>query len=295
MSQPRNASEVAPAAAAVTCWREMHASCRGAAHEATGAPNQDSAAACRLPSGPRDGLVVAVADGHGHGRHFRSARGAELAVSCACAVACEGVARLSGVSDIEEASRLAREELTPALVARWRAAVETDAAARPFTRAEQRVMLRRRDPLHIAYGSTVLVAIVSGDLVVLAQIGDGDAVVLERGGGASTPVPGDPALDGVQTTSLCQDDAAGRFRVVALDATASRVAGVLLATDGFGNAQAEDQWIPAFSRDLWRLLTDQGADWVGEQLALWTARCASAEGSGDDTTVALALALTEGR
>ena len=45
--------------------------------------------------------------------------------------------------------------------------------------------------------------------------------------------------------------------------------------------------------NLARLAAERGADWVGAQLPVWAARCASAEGSGDDT--ALGLLLPEAR
>ena len=65
-------------------WLALTASQRGAAHQAAGLPNQDAVAEHQI--GP-DVLVAAVADGHGHRRHFRSARGSQLAVAVACEAA----------------------------------------------------------------------------------------------------------------------------------------------------------------------------------------------------------------
>jgi hypothetical protein len=65
---------------------------------------------------------------------------------------------------------------------------------------------------------------------------------------------------------------------------------VLLATDGFGNAQTAEPWYPSFGADLLRLGRQHGLDWVRAQLPGWVARCASAEGSGDDAAAALLLA-----
>ena len=67
------------------------------------------------------------------------------------------------------------------------------------------------------------------------------------------------------------------------------VAALALCTDGYGNAQATDPWQPAFGADLARLLHERGPDWVADELPRWVALCASAEGSGDDATVALLL------
>jgi len=59
----------------VTTWQVITGSARGATHRASGLPNQDAVASQHGPGG----VVVAVADGHGHIRHFRSADGAALA------------------------------------------------------------------------------------------------------------------------------------------------------------------------------------------------------------------------
>jgi hypothetical protein len=59
-------------------WRAMTGTARGAAHDARGLPNQDSAESLAIDQA--GAIVVAVADGHGHDRHFRSAAGSKLAV-----------------------------------------------------------------------------------------------------------------------------------------------------------------------------------------------------------------------
>jgi hypothetical protein len=64
---------------------------------------------------------------------------------------------------------------------------------------------------------------------------------------------------------------------------------VLLATDGFGNAQAADPWQPGVGQDLARFARDHDPDWFERQVPAWAERCASADGSADDTTIALLL------
>ena len=63
---------------------------------------------------------------------------------------------------------------------------------------------------------------------------------------------------------------------------------LLLATDGYGNSQAEEPWQPGVGRDIAELAAGHDHGWFG-QLPGWAERCASAEGSGDDTTIALLL------
>ena len=72
-------------------WQVITGSARGAAHRVSGLPNQDAVASQDGPGA----VVVAVADGHGHIRHFRSADGAALAVDVACRAASRAAAGLA--------------------------------------------------------------------------------------------------------------------------------------------------------------------------------------------------------
>jgi hypothetical protein len=267
-------------------WLALTATQRGSAHQLNGLPNQDAVAVRQIQP---DGLVAAVADGHGHHRHFRSARGSELAVAIAGQAAEELAARLD---DFEAAGQIESDVLStlvPAITSRWRAAVSEDLAENPFTIAEEEARAFGDDPL-IAYGATLLLAITWRNWLVLTQIGDGDIVCIRPDGQALLPVPGDPSLDGRQTTSLCGPRAELEFRAAVVNTAITPLLGVLLATDGYGNAQVAEPWPDAVSSDLAELIGDRQPEWLAEQLPLWASRCASADGSGDDTTIALLIA-----
>jgi hypothetical protein len=181
-----------------------------------------------------------------------------------------------------------RALLVPRLVQRWREEVLADLEEEPPEPGEA-VASGAGDPA-VAYGTTLVAALVAGDWLGLCQIGDGDAVVVGADGAADAPVPHDPRLDGQRTTSLCQPDAAGAFRVAVRDLRRHPVAAVMLATDGFGNAQSDEEWQAPVASDILRLAREHGAPWVRRQLPGWVARCASSEGSGDDASVVLGLA-----
>ncbi|GEM_PF-547139 len=291
-------------------WLVLTASERGASHAASKLPNQDAVVTEPIESG---GVVAAVADGHGHWRHVRSARGSRLAVSVGCQVGHELAGLLedgksvpadgddppdelptaSQVSPVQTSAsqigELVRDLLVPTIVQRWRSAVLADVAAAPFTDQEEDLR-QDGDDATIAYGSTLLLAVALRQWLILAQIGDGDMVGVRADGAAVQPVPEDPALDGRYTTSLCGPDASSDFRVAVLDTSQTPLVAMLLATDGYGNAQIMDHWAGAFSADLAELLKERDEHWLASQLPAWAARCASADGSADDTTVALMLA-----
>ena len=61
-------------------WRVINASVRGSAHQRSGLPNQDAVDFGSSPKSDAPMTVLAVSDGHGGGRHFRSQVGSALAV-----------------------------------------------------------------------------------------------------------------------------------------------------------------------------------------------------------------------
>ncbi len=290
MTMPAGAAPAEPPAEPVG-WLALTASERGAAHVAVQTPNQDCVGVERAGDA---GVVAAVADGHGHSRHLRSARGSKLAVSIGCRVAQELADKLGldqpalagQLETAEHIAELTEDFLVPAIVRQWREAVLADVAADPFTSKEEGKRRKGDDPI-IAYGSTLLLCVALRYWLILAQIGDGDVVGVLTDGTATMPVPIDPQLDGMVTTSLCGANAVADFRVAVVDTRQLPLLAVLLATDGYGNAQVIEEWPSSFSKDLAWLVREHDARWLASQLPGWAARCASADGSADDTTVAL--------
>jgi hypothetical protein len=260
-------------------WKATTASVRGSLHERTGLPNQDAVSV--EPHGD-GGLVAAVADGHGGRRYVRSDRGSALAVALAVelsrAVPADGLLGpgnpLEGMAD--------------RLVIKWHERVRADHRADPFT-AEERERAQAdldANPV-LAYGSTLLVALLSTDHVHLAQIGDGDVVVVSASGAVSAPMPGDSRLVAGETTSLCAPSARADFRFCSVP-TAADPALVLLATDGYGTAFADPHWQEAVGRDFLAAVSDSGWENLHAQLPAWLAD--SARVGGDDVSVAVIAA-----
>jgi Protein phosphatase 2C len=275
-----------PAEDRIATWHVITGSARGAGHTVSGLPNQDAVA---RQDGPGGAIAVAIADGHGHVRHFRSADGSALAVDVACQVASRIAARLTAGAPGAEEAALAGQELAEVLVADWRSAVAAQLAVRPYTAQEDSVLNLAADPPEVPYGSTLLVATIAADWLVCAQIGDGDMLAVCPDGRFFYPVAGDDRLDGQRTTSMCQADAVGSFRTAAHDLREVPLVALLLATDGYGNAQADEPWQPGVGRDLAALAAEHDHHWFEQQVPDWAQRCASTEGSGDDTTIALLL------
>ncbi len=176
-----------------------------------------------------------------------------------------------------------------ALVREWRSAVAGHLAAQPYTAEEQAALDGAEDGPDVPYGSTLLVAVVCSRWLACAQIGDGDVLAVRPNGQSVVPLPGDGRLDGLHTTSLCQEDAEEAFRVGVRDLEVDPLIAVLLATDGFGNSQAADPWQPGVGQDLAKLAAEHDHHWFDRHVPQWAERCASTEGGADDTTIVLLL------
>jgi hypothetical protein len=267
-------------------WEAYLTSAIGADHVRAGTPNQDAIAATKFefPGAPSL-LAFAVADGHGHPRHFRSDRGSKLAVAVAVSTARAWADTVHAGTAVTQA---ATSQLVSAVVADWRELVAADLAADPLSDTQLSRLLPD-DPPEIPYGATLLLGVLRPDVAVLAQIGDGEIFLVLPDGRHLAPIPADSRLDGTQTTSLCQADAVPAFRIAVVNVAKTQVFGIFAATDGYGNAQAEARWQEGVAADLVALGSEHGLEWIGSQLGGWAALCASSDGSGDDSTVALAL------
>jgi len=269
-------------------WHVSAGNARGAVHRSAGRANQDSVA--HRAGTTRSGeTAIAVADGHGHSRHFRSATGSALAVTVGCRVGSRLAASLAGPVGSRRVEAAVRSELPQTVVREWRAAVAEHLTAHPYTADEQAALDSAGDGPEIPYGSTLLLAVTWSHWLACAQIGDGDMLAVCPDGRSFAPVPPGVLPVGHRTTSLCQPDALDAFRVGVRDLDEDEVLALLLATDGYGNSQVADPWQPEVGRDLARLAAERDHHWFARQVPRWAQRCASADGSGDDTTIALLL------
>jgi serine/threonine protein phosphatase PrpC len=275
-------------------WRVLGCSVRGVSHERAGLPNQDALAwTPRDPAGLP--LALAVADGHGSPRCFRSDLGARLAVDSALAALFALAEMLGPVSQDAAPSPDAAETLARTVADRWNAAVDADLAARPLTAAELETLAAAQGEAaraaleahpRLAYGTTLLAVLIAESFLLYFQLGDGDILAVADDGQVSRPVPRDPRLFANETTSLSGPEAWRDARVVVQVAAGPSPALILLSTDGYANAFRDDQEFCQVGPDLLALLRAEGLDQVAALLPDWLAE-ASREGSGDDVTLGI--------
>ena len=269
----------------MTDWRTLQASVRGAAHRRAGLPNQDAVRIARANDGLS--LIVALADGHGSAKSFRSDRGARLAVDAAHTV----YSTLFTLDTPSQQKRWAEENLPRELVRHWQAAVDQALEEQPFTPAELETLdppSRRQveaNP-YLAYGSTLLAVVVAPAFILYLQLGDGDILTVSASGEVERPLAKDERLIANETTSLCSAKAWNEVRVKFQALAGAPPALILAATDGYANSYRDEAGFQQVARDLWEMIRDEGIEPVQSNLKHWLNE-ASQQGSGDDITVGI--------
>ena len=277
-------------------WSVIGQSVRGASHLRSGLPNQD---AIKFHAGT-DGAppaVLAVSDGHGSPKSFRSSVGAQLAVEVAVQAATDF---LGGMKDSPlSAVKNAAERLLPAdIVKVWTQKVAEHLSGNPFTaeeldRLEQNAGLAARAAAvgHerdlAAYGATLLLAVVADSYLFYLQLGDGDILtVSDKTQAVEHPLPPDPSLIANETTSLCMKGAQKLFRFRFQFVQEMPPALILASTDGYSNSFATPGDFCKVGTDLLSLIQQKGLDYVQHNLPAWLDD-ASGTGSGDDVSLGI--------
>ncbi len=276
-------------------WYAIGRSVRGASHIRSGLCNQD--AIRWVPeSGSGPPLVLAVSDGHGSAKSFRSHIGSAAAVTLAVELMQELVdVALPNQTQLSAIKRAAEERLPQELVRRWQQAIDTHMAENPFTDEELDAVLEARsaperdDVLsqpRLAYGATVLGALIASDFVLYLQLGDGDVLAVGDKGEVVRPLPKDARLIANETTSLCMDQAWREVRVGFQAGYGTMPALVMVSTDGYANSFVDDAAFLQVGSDILDILREEGVATVTENLEGWL-REASEAGSGDDITLGI--------
>jgi len=277
-------------------WGVLGHSQRGASHVRQALPNQDAIA----NSVAKDGLppvVLAVADGHGSPKSFRSDKGAQFAVEAAVEVCREFLDSMkeAGPSAVKTEAKL---RIPPRIFQRWRQRVEEHYGQNGFTDTElnrlaeqagQAVRERAAGPEQraVAYGSTLLVAVVTEEFLVCFQLGDGDILaVSDATGVAERAVPKDETLIANETTSLCQEGGQRYMRCGFQLFQGAPPAMVLLSTDGYCNSFATPDAFLKVGTDYLDMLRTEGSEEIEKGLPGWL-EDTSRNGSGDDITVGI--------
>ncbi|HEY9605897.1 MAG TPA: PP2C family serine/threonine-protein phosphatase [Allocoleopsis sp.] len=292
-------------------WRCIGQSVTGSSHKRTGLPNQDAVhwqANHQHPDCPNMGvgspLVLAVSDGHGSPRNFRSDIGAQKAVEIATRVIweffVEGQSRVN-FSDIKAVKDIAQHLLPQRLVHEWTNAVKEDWQRNPVSNTdavwdrllqkegESAKLAIEKNP-EIAYGATLLAVLVTQSFILYLQLGDGDILCVNSQGKTTRPLRRDPRLIANETTSLCLPNAWNEIQVILEpypDGQPDTMpALILVMTDGYANSYPSEEEFLKIGLDYLQMIQSIGLPRVAQQLHAFLEET-STGGSGDDITLGI--------
>jgi hypothetical protein len=263
----------------LTQWSVIGNKVRGHSHFQKNQPCQD-AIAWQVTD---QYVVLAVADGHGSDKCPYSEDGSDIAVQTMISFLKKNINNFSMAAGNRFYDNVI-EKMPAEIVKNWSTEVLK------FHKEEQREPDVDSKILH-KYGSTLLAAMVTPSYSFLAQIGDGDLLVLTTEGTIIRPFERDERLIANQTTSLCNSNAASYFNIYFRQHGQSPLPLMLmLSTDGYSNSYRSEEGFEHVVHDYWHMLTEHGTDRVAESLAGFLAET-SRDGSGDDISLGLIINL----
>ena len=239
----------------------------GAKHLRDGRPCQD---AIRVDQDGQS-AVVTVADGHGSSVHADI--GAQLAVEVAASALATFMANLGPElrADARAVHAFAQHPFRVQLVREWVRRVHAVAG---------------NDSVDLKdYGSTLLFAAVTPELVLLGQLGDGDILVVEASGAVARPIPADPSSFAEETLSLCLPEAWSSLRVLVTPRPKAETL-LLICTDGYGKSYATEADFERIGPDYLEMVRELGLAEVEGHLDGFLTEVTRG-GSGDDIALGL--------
>jgi serine/threonine protein phosphatase PrpC len=275
-------------------WWVIGRSVRGASHARTGLPNQDAIGWMQV-QGTGQRLIVAVSDGHGSAKYFRSDIGSRIAIKTALALGQEFLDGQPDMNNLSTVKRTAEERLPQEMARRWTEAVKSHVEANPLAdeelgKLEQSDGPTAREAIAAnpvrAYGATIVMAIVEESFILYLQLGDGDILLVSDAGEIKRALPNDERLFANETTSLGSQNSWPDFRFGFQTRVGDPPALILLSTDGYANSFVNEEAFLKVGHDILEILSSEGIEAVDQSLEGWLTEASSA-GSGDDTTLAI--------
>lgn len=274
-------------------WRIVGASELGSTHKRSGLPNQDAFG--WLPTTSiGSSIIMAVSDGHGSAKSFRSDIGAKVAVSTTLEILNAFLISLPKELIWEDLTKRIQQELPINIVKAWNQAVTEDLSKNPFSTTELDRMVNQdgasaqeilKKNNFLAYGATLLAVVATDKFMLFMQLGDGDILVVDALAEASRIFERDARLIGNETTSLCMPNAEREFKIKVLQPQEFPTL-VLISTDGYNNSFPIDEGFMKIGHDYFQMIRNYGLDEVASLLPEYLNNT-SKNGSGDDITLVI--------
>ena len=280
-------------------WRLMLETVKGASHDRQNLPNQDHGKFYQ-PNENRLPIILAISDGHGSAKSFRSDRGSKFAVETAIELLRGLVDQKSDRQNISAVKDYINDKLPQRIVSRWKEKVNDDLKNKDLsskeldnlekeqgTKVRQSFEDHKEDHKYVVYGATLLAVLVTEDYHLYLQLGDGDILTVDMWGKITRPIVKDENLIANETYSLCMKDP-WRYinnHFVTYTQECKRPM-ILVSTDGYANSFDNEEKFVKIGKDYLDMIRQQTFDEVASQLKYFLEQT-SQGGSGDDITFGL--------
>jgi serine/threonine protein phosphatase PrpC len=227
-------------------------------------------------------IIIAVADGHGNKKYDLSRYGAEFAVKAA-------IEELKLIYHFSRGSKgqilkTLRSDFQTSILKRWREAIVSDIKIRE--EEFYKTNLNNLEQVYKRYGTTLMAVLIAPEGIFMAQLGDGDILLVEANGKTEFPIPRAEELIANETYSMTSRDST-RLWKFQMYSTAEPVL-IMLSTDGLSNSFEDDSSFARFGVSLLHNINKFGIEKVAKEVPNFLNR-ASKNGSGDDITLAFAV------
>lgn len=262
----------------------------GASHKKARRPCQDASVSLNRD----DYILTAVCDGHGGEDYFRSDRGSEFAVKAVrkCMNDENIIPMLTYYANDEIKVNEMLLQLEKSIISEWNDLVENDYADEPFTDEElEQVNPRMRfryaigEKIECAYGTTMLVNVVTDDFWFGIHIGDGECVSVDHDGNFEHPIPHDNNCVFNYTTSICDRTAIYNMRH---HFSTTLPKALFIASDGVDNCFENHDKLHDFYTMVMKSFDDYSEMGAIVELLEYLPKM-SMKGSGDDISLGIIL------
>ncbi len=235
-------------------------------------------------------VVVAVADGHGSKKCFRSNVGSEFAVKVLINTFRQHFSS-NTFDNLQAGFSGTKDNLAKTIHRLWMEKVRNHLANNPFSPEEELIDVKVLNDQVISYGTTLLGALITKNYIIYIQLGDGDIIVVNDNE-VTRPIPKDENLIANETYSLCDKEADSLFRLYYQPVIGQLPDLILLSTDGYSNSFPNDNEFQKTALDYNNLYKEEGMSFIRKNISGWL-KDTTVHGSGDDLTAILVFKTSE--
>ena len=235
-------------------------------------------------------VIVAVADGHGSKKCFRSDVGSKIAVVVLRQFLFKHLNRKT-FDNWQSHFYGGYPAMAKKIHQQWLEKVKNHLESCPFTLEEQLIDPMVLNNPTISYGTTLLGMLITPNYIIYLQLGDGDILAVNDNA-VKHPIEKDENLIANDTYSLCDTEAYVHFKFHYQSISGNSPDLIQLSTDGYSNSFPNDNEFQKTAIDYYNLYREEGIDFIKKNITEWLTET-TVKGSGDDLTAIIVIKTIE--